>query len=207
MTNPAGRRSDWALFRRLLAEARAYRLHLLGLLGNGLLSAPLTMLVPLPLKIAVDSVLGDRPLPRVLQLPGLPRSPEVALAVAVGLLIVTAALRQLQEMVGQVLRSYVLEKQTLELRARLFLHAQRLSLAHHDLRGTADAISRIEKDARESQAILLESVFPSISASFALVGMLVVTARIDWQLALAALTIAPLLFMVNRHYRRKMRVQ
>ena len=169
-----GSRSDWGLFRRLLNEARAYRLHLLGLFANGLLSAPLTMLAPLPLKIAVDSALGSHPLPPALRIPGVAPSPEVALAVATGLLILTAALRQLQQLAGQVLQAYVLEKQTLDLRARLFLHAQRLSLAHHDLRGTADSISRIDKDVRDSQSILVESLFPSISASLALAGMLVV---------------------------------
>src|SRR5262249_60444444 len=49
--------------------------------------------------------------------------------------------------------------------------------------------------------------FPSVWARLALAGILVAPVRTDGPLALAALTIAPLLFMVNRHYRRKMRVQ
>ena len=204
---PGARRSDWALFRRLLDESRPYRLHLLGLFANGLLLAPLTMLAPLPLKIAVDSVLGSLPLPRVLLPPGVTPSRELALAVATGLLIATAVLRQLQELVSQVLRAYLVEKQTLDLRARLFLHAQRLSLSHHDRRGTTDSITRIEKDVRDAQSIVVESLLPSISASLTLIGMLIVTARIDWQLALAALAISPLLFLLNQYYRRRLRVR
>ena len=200
-------RSDWALFWRLLGEAHPYRLHLLGLFCNGMLAAPLSILAPLPLKIAVDSALGSHPLPRALLPPGVAASREVALLLAAGLLIATATLRQLQELANQFLRSYLIEKQTLDLRARLFLHAQRLSLAHHDRRGTADSISRIEKDVRDAQSIVVESLFPSITAGLALAGMLFVTARIDWQLALAALAVAPVLYLMNQYYRRRLRAR
>jgi ATP-binding cassette subfamily B protein len=205
--SPRVPRSDWGLFRRLLGEARPYRLHLLGLFANGLLLAPLTMLAPLPLKIAVDSVLGTHPLPRFLVWPGSAPSREVALAIAAGLLIATAVLRQLQELANQWLRVYLIEKQTLDLRAHVFLHAQHLSLAHHDRRGSTDAITRIEKDVRDAQSIVVESLFPSVSATLTVVGMLVVTARIDMLLALAALAIAPVLFFMNQYYRRRLRTR
>ncbi|MGH7731395.1 MAG: ABC transporter ATP-binding protein [Candidatus Eiseniibacteriota bacterium] len=201
------RRSDWALFRRLLGGARPYRLHLLALFANGLLLAPITMLAPLPLKIAVDSVLGTHPLPGFLPFAASLPSREVALAIAAGLLIATAFLRQLQQLADQGLRSYLIEKQTLDLRARVFLHAQRLSLAHHDRRGSTDAITRIEKDVRDAQSIVVESLFPSITAAFTVIGMLVVTARIDPVLALAAIAIAPMLFLMNQYYRRRVRVR
>ena len=199
--------SDRALFLRLLGETRPYRLHLLALFGNGLLLAPITMLAPLPLKIAVDSVLGSHPLPRFLPFAGSAPSREMALALAAGLLIATAIVRQLQQLADQGLRSYLIEKQTLDLRGRLFLHAQRLSLAHHDRRGSTDAITRIEKDVRDTQSIVVESLFPSITASLTLIGMVVVTARIDAMLALAALIVAPVLFLMNHYYRRRVRVR
>lgn len=204
---PHTRRSDFVLFLRLLGESRPHRLRLAALFANGLLLAPLTMLAPLPLKIAVDSALGSHPLPRFLAFLGSAPSREAALAVATGLLIATAILRQLQQMAGQWLRAYLIERQTLDLRARVFLHAQRLSLAHHDRRGSTDAITRIEKDVRESQSVMVESVMPSISASLTVIGMLVVTARLDRQLALAALAIAPVLFFMNQYYRRRLRAR
>jgi ATP-binding cassette subfamily B protein len=205
--HPRTRPTDWALFRRLLEGARPHRLHLLALFGNGLLQAPVTILAPLPLKIAVDSALGSVPLPRLLVPPGLTPSHGLALAVATGLLIAISVLRQLQALVDQWLRAYLIERQTLDLRARLFLHAQRLSLSHHDRRGSADAITRIEKDVRDAQSIVVESLFPSLAASLTLAGMLYVTARIDWQLALAALVIAPALFLMNRYYRHRLRAR
>jgi ATP-binding cassette subfamily B protein len=201
------RGSDWALLRRLMGEARPYRLHLLALFAIGLLAAPLAALTPLPLKIAVDSALGAHPLPPFLRLPIALPPRDLALAVAVGLLVAVALLKQLQELAGQMLRAYVVEKQTLDLRARLFLHVQRLSLSHHDLKGTTDSISRIEKDVRDSQAIVVESLFPSITAGLSLATMLAVTARIDWQLALVALAISPALFFINHYYRLRLRAR
>jgi len=204
---PRTRPSDWALFRRLLEGMRPYRLQLLALFGTGLLQAPVTILAPLPLKLAVDSALGSVPLPRLLLPPGVTPSHAVALAVATGLLIAISVLRQVQTLVDQWLRAYLIERQTLDLRARLFLHAQHLSLSHHDRRGSADAITRIEKDVRDAQSIVVESLFPSLAASLTLAGMLYVTARIDWQLALAALVIAPALFLMNRYYRHRLRAR
>ena len=52
------RHGDFALYRRLLAQVRAYWPHLTGILLLSFLSAPLSLLTPLPLKIAVDSVSG-----------------------------------------------------------------------------------------------------------------------------------------------------
>ena len=52
-----------ALYRRLLTYARPYWPHILLVFVLQLLSTPLALLGPLPLKIAVDTVLGSRPLP------------------------------------------------------------------------------------------------------------------------------------------------
>jgi len=197
--------SDRALFLRLLGETRPYALHLVVVFGLGLLATPLAMLGPLPLKIAVDSALGSHPLPRALQFPGLPPTHQTALAIAVGLMVAVTLAKQLQDLATRMVRAYVLERLTLDLRARLFLHAQQMSLTHHDRQGTTDAVFRIQKDVPDAQSIVVESLFPSIAAGFSLVGMLLVTARIDWQLALVATAIVPALFLVNQHYRRRFR--
>src|SRR5439155_1104343 len=57
-------RTDLALYRRLWREARPYWPHLAGMFLLSLLATPIALLVPLPMKIIVDSVLGSHPLPR-----------------------------------------------------------------------------------------------------------------------------------------------
>jgi len=202
------RPSDGAVLLRLVREARPCWPELVGLLLVGLLSTPLALLSPLPLKLTVDCVLGGHSLPRVLRAFGAwGGTPGGALAIAVGLLVLTALLKQLQELADGVLRTSTVEKLTLDMRARLFDHAQRLSLAYHDRHGTADAGYRLQRDVPDAQAVVVESLFPSLTAALTLAGMILVTARLDGQLALVALVISPLLFLLNSAYRQRFRTR
>ncbi|HEX2711735.1 MAG TPA: hypothetical protein VHM88_05860, partial [Candidatus Acidoferrales bacterium] len=75
------RYSDWTLFRQLLREARPYWSYIAGILVLSLLSTPLALLLPLPVKLAVDSVIGVHPLPRLVAavLPGSARDSSTSL--------------------------------------------------------------------------------------------------------------------------------
>jgi ATP-binding cassette subfamily B protein len=199
--------SDLALFRRLLLQARPYWPHIGGLFLLSLLSAPLALLAPLPLKIAVDSAIGSRPLPGFLDalLPdAATRSSTAVLALAAGLIAIVALLSGILDLASSVLATYTGEKLVLGFRARLFRHAQRLSLLYHDSRGTTDSAYRIQYAAPSIQWIM--SGFPSIvSAFFTLVGMAYVTFRIDWQLAVAALAVSPFLALSAWFYSQRLR--
>src|SRR5438874_13828815 len=84
---------------------------------------PISLLVPLPLKIALDSGLGGKPLPHLLR-PFVPSgfrlSPSSALFVAVGLLIAVTILTQIQTLALNLLKTYTGEKLLLEFRSDIF---------------------------------------------------------------------------------------
>jgi ATP-binding cassette, subfamily B, bacterial len=207
-TRPA--RSDIVLCRRLLRETRPYWPHLAGTFFVSLLSTPLMLLMPLPLTIAVDSVVGTEPLPDFLTA----ALPENMQASAVGVLLILAVLylliallNQLQQMGTYFLHAYVGEKLVLAFRTKLFHQAQRLSLAYHDAKGTADAIYRIQWDAPYIQYLTLDGAIPLLTASIMLAGMIVVTAWINWKLALVALTISPLVLVISQLCLRRLREQ
>ena len=200
--------SDVTLYRRLLRQARLYWPHIGGIFLLSLLSSPLALLTPLPLKIAVDSVVGSHPLPGFLAalLPAAAIGSDFAiLAVAAGLLVAITLLSQLQELASSLLRTYTGELLVLDFRTQLFRHIQRLSLTYADTKGTSDSTYRIQYDAPAIQYIAIDGVIPFIAAGFTIAGMIAVTARIDWQLALVALAIAPVLFLVTQVYRRRLR--
>jgi ATP-binding cassette, subfamily B, bacterial len=201
------RYSDTELYRRLAALARPYWAHLSALFLLSLLATPLALLVPVPLKIAVDSALGSHPLPGFVDtfVPGGTQSHSGALLIAIVLLVAVAVLTQLQQLAVTVLSSYTGEKLLIRLRSRLFGHVQRLSLSYHDTRGTADANYRIQYDATAIQWIAVTGLIPVVEAIFMLVGMVYVTALIDWQLALVAMTIVPVLLIVTNAYRQRLR--
>jgi ATP-binding cassette, subfamily B, bacterial len=199
---------DLCLFLRLLRTARPYWPHIGILLLVSLLSSPLALLTPLPLKIAVDSGIGSRPLPGFLDalLPeAATRSAGTVVVLAVGLAMAVALLTGLLELLGSVLSVYTGEKLVLGLRARLFRHAQRLSLMYHDSRGATDSAYRIQYDAQSIQWIMTDSIPSLATAVVTLVGMVYVTFRIDWQLAVVAMTVSPFLFVSAWAYGRRLR--
>ena len=201
---------DLTLYRRVLRQTRPYWWHIAGLLGLGVLASPIAILNPVPLKIVVDSVLGSRPLPPVLQalLPSTPGpSPAAVLAIAIGLLLGVTALGQLQGLATTLVRTYIGERLVLDFRSQLVQQVQRLSLSYHDSRGTADSVYRIQYDASALQNILVDGAIPFVSAAVTLVTMWIVTARLDRSLALVALAVSPPLFFLARAYRPRMRRQ
>ena len=201
---------DVRLYGRLLRQARPCWPHITGILLLDLLSSPLALLTPLPLKIAVDSAIDGRPLPALLvwALPGgLATSRSGVVAVAAVLLIAVAVVRQLQNLAASLLRAYTGERLMLAFRARLFGHVQRLSLAFHDMNGTADSTYRIQYDAASIQYVPIDGLIPFITAGFTLAAMLWVTLSIDWQLALVAVAVAPVLYVVSQRWRGRLRTQ
>ena len=195
-------------WRRLAREVRPYW----GSIGlsflASMLAAPFALLLPLPLKIAVDSVIGERPLPEflVVVLPGkFVTSSGAILLVAIGLVVAIALLDQLRGFCNTMLASYAGEQLLLGFRARLFSHVQRLSFAYHDSKGTTDSIYRIQNDTYSFQWILLHALTPLIGAVFTLIGMIVVLGRMEWRLALVALAVCPVLMLITSVSRNQMR--
>jgi ATP-binding cassette, subfamily B, bacterial len=183
---------------RVLLECRSCWPHLLGIAGLSILSLPLTLLYPLPLKIVVDSVLGSRPLPRwlaaafsVLHRQG--TSLEVAIAVLLGIALLVSA----QGLLAWWSQTYTGEKLVWDFRARLLNHVQRLPLKFHDHYGATDSVYRIQHDAPAIQYVTIQGMVPLMTAVFTLIGMIVVTARMDLLLSVVALLITPALFLLS----------
>jgi ATP-binding cassette, subfamily B, bacterial len=204
----ANKISDIIIFRRLLGLSRPFWGHIAVIFLVSLLSTPLALLTPLPLKIVIDSVIGSHPLPGFLEalLPAsISRSGTNALILALTLLLTISILIYLQSIIIWVLQTYTGEKLALSFRSKLFRHAQRLSLAHVETKGTTDIIYRIQYDATSIQSVMLSGLMPFITSAFTLAGMIYVTAVIDWQLALIALVILPPLFILTKVWRRRLR--
>lgn len=201
---------DRILYRRILREARDYRFHILGVLLVDLLASPLGLLAPVPLKIVVDNAIGGHPLPpfwgAILPAP-ITSSPTGILGFALGLLVLITGLSHLQALGSVLLRAYTGEKLLLGFRAKVFGHIQRMSVSYHDMKGTSDSVYRIQYDTAAIQYISIDGVIPFLTAGFSLVAMLWVTLRLDWQLALLAMGVSPVLFYLSQSYRPRLRVR
>lgn len=186
----------------MLGECRTCWLHLSGIAFLSFLSLPLTLLYPLPLKIVVDNVLGSQPLPNWLHPSSFLTQPwtnmhRTALEVAILVLLGIAVLVNLQGLASWWLQTYTGEKLVWDFRARLLNHVQRLPLGFHDHYGATDSVYRIQHDAPSIQYVTIQGIVPLLTAFFTLAGMIIVTAKIDAELALVALLITPVLFLLS----------
>ena len=208
MSTPTRPRSP-AILRRLASQARPYWPHLGALMALSLLAVPLSLLTPVPFKLIVDSVLGPHELPGIVQriLPdGTERTSAMAAGIIAGLMVAIALLKQLFDMGYAVLRTWTAEKLVLSFRTAMFRHSQRLSLAYHDTKGTGEVTYRIQYDAPAIQWIMVDALIPLATALFTLGSMFLVLMRVDLQLAIIALLVAPALYGISTFFSKRLKV-
>jgi ATP-binding cassette subfamily B protein len=201
-------RTDLRTYVRLLRELRALWPAIAVVAVLSLLSAPLALLIPLPLKIAIDTAIDHHPLPSMLAriLPASWQQSELTILASVaGLVIAIAFADQLRSLAAAWLTSWTGERMLLDFRARLFGHVQRLSFSYHDSRGTADSLYRIQNDTYSFQYILLQATMPLLAAIVTLGGMIWVLARLNWRLAAIAVAVCPVLMLITSISRRRLR--
>jgi ATP-binding cassette subfamily B protein len=190
---------------RLLAYAWPHRTRIGAHLGLSVFIALLELLTPWPMKIVIDSVLGEHPLPRALDAL-VPAS--ISLNKVLLLVMAVAAGLGVKAMAGglSVLETYlnigVRQRILLALKSSLFQHLQRLSFKFHDNRRLGDSIYRVNNDAHCVDDFVA-STLHLVTASCTLVGMLWIVFRIDWQLALLSAAVAPFLYKsVDFYFKR-----
>ena len=198
------------LFRRLLRQARPHAGAIAALAVLSLAAAPLALLTPVPVKIAIDHVLGDVPIPPWLAavLPAPALASEGGLLITASLAVVVIALaQQLQGFATSLLQAWTDERLVLGFRARLFEHVQRLALGFHDLRGAADTLYRIQYDALAVRDAVTQGAVPLVTSAATVAVMVGVSAAIDWKLTLVALAIAPVLLAMSQAVKGRLRRQ
>ena len=171
-----------------------------------LLAVPMTLIFPLPIKLLVDSVLGSQPLPGYLTIfVGSQVSTSLALWLAISILMAAAVLTYLQNLVNVWYSNKVGNRMTLDVRTRLFRQMQRLSIAYHDTMGAADSAYRTLNDAPMLRSFGIDSLIPLTTSILTLGAMILVMVFLDWQLALIALLVSPLMFLLTFLFRPRIR--
>lgn len=167
--------------------------------------AAMRIFEPWPIKYVIDYVLLGRPLENA---PAIFSDPETgrerllyALAAAI---LATAGLRGFfyyrQKLAMAELGIGVVS----DLRLDLYRHVQSLSLDYHDRRRTGDTIVRLTSDIRLMRDSFVSLPLELTEAFLLMTGMAVVMLVMDWRLALIALTLVPVLYLLVRRYRGPM---
>src|SRR5881296_3362372 len=194
------------MLKRAFEDLRPYLWPIVVLLMISLTAVPITLIFPLPIKLLVDSVLGSQPLPGYLTVfVGPQLSKSLTLWLAITILMGTAVLTYLQNLVNVWYTNKVGNRMTLDVRARLFRQMQRLSIAYHDTMGAADSAYRTLNDAPMLRSFGIDSIIPLTTSILTLAAMILVMVYLDWQLALIALLVSPLMFVLTFVFRPRIR--
>src|SRR2546426_225740 len=93
----------------------------------------------------------------------------------------------------------------LDVGTRLFRQMQRLSIAYHDTMGAADSAYRTLNDAPMLRSFGIDSLIPLTTSILTLGAMILVMVFLDWQLAVIALLVSPLMFLLTFVFRPRIR--
>ncbi|TMI18885.1 ABC transporter ATP-binding protein [Candidatus Bathyarchaeota archaeon] len=192
--------------KRAFEDLRPYFWPILALLVISLLAVPIALIFPLPIKLLVDSVLGSQPLPGYLTIfVGSQVSKSLAISLAISILLGAAVMTYLQNLVNVWYSNKVGNRMTLDVRARLFRQMQRLSIAYHDTMGASDSAYRTLNDAPMLRSFGIDNIIPLATSILTLAAMILVMVYLDWQLALIALLVSPLMFLLTLAFRPRIR--
>jgi ABC-type multidrug transport system fused ATPase/permease subunit len=184
---------------RVLTYLRRYtRLAILSVAVT-LMAVGVGLLLPWPVKIVIDNVLGSHPIPDVLApwFAGADRVSLLAAAVTAGLSF--ALLSNVLAVATSYLKTRLEQAIILDFRSDLFHHAERLSVAFRDQVSTGRLIYAINFEAAAAGTLIM-AMQPLVQGALTVIGMAWITYRIDPILALLAVTVVPVLYYAIGYY-------
>jgi ATP-binding cassette subfamily B protein len=140
-------------------------------------------------KLAIDQGISQSDLDRLTVLVAL------FLAAALCALVLSAANTYLTGWVG--------ERMLADLRNRLFRHLERLSMGYYERNRTGVIVSRITNDVEALDQLVTDGVTSLVQNTLLLLGTAVVMFLLDWRLALATLSVLPLMAVVTAWFRSR----
>jgi len=130
-----------------------------------------------------------------------PRRLEVLNRVAVAY-VVLAGLQMLAGRVEILTVAAVGQRVLFAVRSKLFGHLQTLSLDFYERERTGRVVARMTNDIDAMSDLVTDGLVTFITSVITLAGIAVILVLLDWQLALATLTVAPLLALAATRFRR-----
>ncbi len=181
---------------------RPYRKWLLLIFVAMLIETIMGLATPWPLKIIIDNVIGQRPLPDWLTWMANTSSGKKELSLAavavIGTVIITA-IGSLASYINSYFTESVAQNVANDLRRRMYHHLQRLSLSFYDSHQIGKVLSTITSDVSTIQDFASSSILSILVDSLTIIGMLVLMFYLNWDFALLAVAVTPfiLLFIIR----------
>src|SRR5882762_8310245 len=191
---------------RLIAEVlRPYRGWLAIVLLATAMETAMGLAAPWPLKIVLDNVIGVHEPPAWLRdiaswMPG-EGALRIAAAAALGGVII-AVLGAIASYVDNYYTESVGQWVANDLRVRVYRHLEHLSLAYYDTHRTGTLLSTITDDIATIQGFASSTTLGGVVDLLTIAGMLGLMFWLEWDFALVAVAVAPLLLLFVMRFRR-----
>ena len=195
-------RSFGALIRAYLGLLAPYRPQVTVAFIALAIATSLALIPPAGIKIAIDSVFGDQPLPPIVQrwAPSWINLSDrsAVLALVAGVTLITIMIKVCVSLVGRTRATVVAKLLQVALRRRAFAKAIHLPLARvHELKAGGVA-SLIREDAGAAGELLFGLLYNPFRAIIQLLGSLIILAITDWRLLLGAIVLLPMVWFSHR---------
>jgi ATP-binding cassette subfamily B protein len=188
---PLDRGYDSALLRRLLTYLRPYRWYAVAAVTLLLATAGLSLAGPYLTQQALDVAV--------------PRRDQALLGTLALAFLLALLLDFVFEYAGTILAAFIGQRVMYDLRIQVFTHLQRLSIPYFDRNPVGRLMTRVTSDVETLNELFssgLVTVFGDVFTLVAIMAMMLIT---DWQLALVAFAVIPLVFLAASIFRRSVR--
>jgi len=201
-----GKAYDGRLMRRLLTYLRPYKLQTILSAFAIFFKAGSDVLGPYLVKVAVDTYMTDATPAKLSWLARhLSRAPMTGItqisALYLGALLLTFALEFMQTYLMQ----WTGQKIMFDLRSQIFRHLQRMHPAFFDHNPVGKLVTRVTSDVDALNEMFTSGVLAIFEDVFVLAFIVIIMLRMNWPLALLAISVIPAILYVTRIFRRHVR--
>src|SRR6185312_10784329 len=185
-----------------ISLAKPYRKMVVIILLAMLMEAVISLAMPWPLKIIIDNVVGNHPLPHWLHWLNVifPQEniKQMAAIAAISYIVITA-LGSIADFLDNYYNEKVAQSVANDLRRKIYHHLQHLCLSYYDTHQTGKLLSTLTTDISTIQDFASSILLNILVDAITIVGMIGIMFYLDSDFTLVALAVSPfLLFFVAR---------
>lgn len=180
-----------SLLLRVLAYAKPYRMHIIGMLGTILLTTGLGLLNPLIFREIIDGALANKDLDQL-----------HVLALA---LVMIPILSGRIGIIQRKLNASIGEGVIYDLRVALYHHLQLMSLRFFTNTKTGELMSRLNNDVVGAQNAISNTIVSIVTNVITVVATLAVMLTLEWRLTILGVLVLPFFVIIARRLGKRLK--